>query len=45
MTLTAIADDNLIIYNEGLAVGHSFYWRDQISVILNDPCVIALEGG
>ena len=45
MTLTATADDILIIYNEGLPVGFSIDWRDPISVILNDPCVIALEGG
>ena len=45
MTLTATADDNLFIYNELRLARSSYGWASTTGVILNDPCVIALEGG
>ena len=44
LTITATVDDEMTIYNEGVVVATHDNWRDSVTVIIDDPCVLAIEG-
>ena len=44
LTITATADNRMTIYNEGAAVATNNNWRESVTVTIDDPCVLAIEG-
>ena len=44
LRITATVDDEMTIYNEGVVVATHDNWRDSVTVIIDDPCVLAIEG-
>ena len=44
LSIMATVDNEMTIYNEGVVVKTNNNWRESVTVTIDDPCVLAIEG-